>query len=252
MAGVAIVTGATGGLGMEFIRVISSWDSIDEIWALGRNEDKLKLLKETCGKVVPVRVDLVKDGLDAFTDKLAEEKPDVKLLINNAGAGYFGLYENMTGTEAASLCKLNCEIPAQMISAVLPYMHEGAGILNISSASSFQPNPYLAMYSASKAFLKSLSRALSVELEPRGIKVTAVCPGWIDTEMLPRAKDGKKINYPGIISAQKVVSTALADYKKGKDMSAPGAFAKWFRFYSKLTPTRIVMKQWKRIVGKYI
>lgn len=252
MARVAIITGATGGLGTEFVNAINAREDIDEIWAVGRNKDKLELLSTTYEKAVSICADLVKGGTEVIAHKVSEEKPDVRILINNAGVGYFGLYENMESQIAGEHCRLNCEIPSQLISVVLPYMKEGAGIINISSASSFQPNPYLALYSASKAYLKNLSRALSVELKPRKITVTAVCPGWIDTEMLPREKDGKRIKYAGMISPKRVVKKALKDNKKGRDMSVPGAFAKWLRSYSKMMPARIVMKQWKKIVRKYI
>lgn len=252
MAGIAIITGATGGLGMEFMRAVNEWPEIDEIWAIGRNAEKLDTLSASYKKAVPLRADLLDNGLEMLSAKLSSEKPDVKLLINNAGAGYFGLFENMDGKKVENYCNLNCTIPSVLISMVLPYMHEGSGIINISSASSFQPNPYLALYSASKVYLKNFSRALSIELAPRKITVTAVCPGWIDTDMLPHEKDGQSIKYTGMISAANVVSTALKDYRKGKDISVPGGFSKWFRFYSKVTPTRIVMKQWVKITGKYI
>lgn len=252
MARVAVITGATGGLGTEFTRVINSYDYIDEIWAVGRNTDKLNKLKEMYDKVIPVQADFSDNGMELLTHKLEEETPDIKLLINNAGVGYLGAYENMKPENVKAFCDINCTVPAELISVSLPYIHEGAGIINVSSASSFQPNPYLALYSASKVFLKNLSRALYEELKPRKIRVTAVCPGWIDTDMLPREKDGKKIKYTGMISAEKVVDKALKDNMKGKDMSAPGFFSKYFRFYSKVTPTRIVMKQWKAIIGKYL
>ncbi len=252
MAKVAIITGATGGLGMEFTRVIDTYDDIDEIWAVGRNREKLNRLKEMYDKVIPVRADFADDGMITVSRKMEEEKPDVRLLINNAGVGYLGGYEQMEPTNINEFCGINCTVPAELIFVALPYMQEGAGILNISSASSFQPNPYLALYSASKVFLKNLSRALSVELKPRKITVTAVCPGWIDTDMLPRERDGKKIKYTGMISVEKVVKKALKDYKKGKDMSTPGFFAKYFRFYSKVVPTRIVMKQWTAVIRKYL
>lgn len=252
MAKVAIITGATGGLGTEFISVIHSYDEIDEIWAVGRNTEKLNKLKEMYGKVISVQADFSDHAVEILSHKMAEENPDIRFLINNAGVGYLGSYEHMEPEAVKDFCKINCLAPAELISASLPYMREGAGILNISSASSFQPNPYLALYSASKVFLKNLSRALSVELEPRNITVTAVCPGWIDTDMLPREKDGKRIKYTGMISAKEVVRQALKDHKKGKDLSAPGFFSKYFRFYSKITPTRIVMKQWTTVIGKYI
>lgn len=252
MTRVAIITGATGGLGTEFVRRINGWDTIDEIWAVGRNADKLNNLSVLYQKVKTIRADLLKNGMEVLSDKVTAEKPDIRLLINNAGVGYFGLYETMDAEKIGSFCDLNCTIPSQLISIALPYMKEGSGILNISSASSFQPNPYLALYSASKVYLKNLSRALSMEMKSRGITVTAVCPGWIDTEMLPHEKDGKSIKYTGMIRAEKVVNTALKDYKKGKDMSVPGAFSMWFRFYSKIMPTRIVMKQWMRGTNKYL
>lgn len=252
MARVAIITGATGGLGMEFIRVIDNWDDIDEIWAVGRNEDKLNNLSDSYKKVVAIRADLLKNGMEILAEKVMSEKPEIRLLINNAGVGYFGLFEKLDGKQVENYCSLNCTVPSRLISCSLPYMNEGSGILNISSASSFQPNPYLALYSASKVYLKNLSRALSMELKSRGITVTAVCPGWIDTEMLPHEKDGKSIKYTGMIRAEKVVKRALKDYRKGKDMSVPGAFSKWFRFYSKVMPTGIVMKQWMKVTRKYL
>ena len=150
------------------------------------------------------------------------------------------------------LCNINCTAPAAVMAEVLPYMTKGARILNISSASSFQPNPYLAMYSASKVFVKNLSRAVNDELRSRGITVTSVCPGWVDTGMLPREKNGKKISYAGMIEPERVVDKALKDSARGRDMSVPGLFAKYFRFYSKITPTGIVMKQWAAIIRKYV
>lgn len=252
MASIALITGATGGLGTEFTRVINSYGDIDEIWAIGRNTEKLETIKSKYQKVVPICADLSADVAQVIKRKIEEEKPNIKLLINNAGIGYLGEYEKMGTEKIQNFCEINCTAPATLISVALPYMHEGAGILNISSASSFQPNPYLALYSASKVFVKNLSRALYMELKPRKITVTAVCPGWIDTDMLPREKDGKQIKYTGIISAEKVVQKALKDNRKGRDMSTPGWFSKYFRVYSKVTPTKITMKQWMKIVEKFV
>ncbi len=252
MARIAIITGAAGGLGTAFTRAVSSYDHIDEIWAVGRNQKKLDELKAAYNKVVPICADLSAGGLEEIIQKLDEAKPDVGLLINNAGTAYLGHYEKMELSKVRDLCSINCTIPAELITACLPYMQEGSGILNISSASSFQPNPYLALYSASKVFVRNFSRALNVELRSRSIKVTAVCPGWVDTDMLPREKDGRKIRYTGMVSAEKVAEQALRDHQKGKNVSTPGFFSKYLRFYSKVTPTRIVMKQWAAIVGKYL
>ena len=251
MRRVAIVTGSTGGIGSEFVRQIASDENIDEIWAVGRNKEKLDKLVSEYSKVVPVIADLSK-GTGEISDRLKDANPEVKLLINNAGTGYLGLFENMGTEKVESLCTLNCTVPAMLVSECLPYMKEGSGIINISSSSSFQPNPYLTMYSASKVFVKNFSRALRVELKNRGIKVTCSCPGWVDTGMLPKEANGKKIHYTGMISPEKVVSKALSDLRRGKELSLPSFFAKYFRVYSKLMPTKLVMGQWAWIMRKYV
>ncbi|MEE3467071.1 MAG: SDR family NAD(P)-dependent oxidoreductase [Eubacterium sp.] len=248
----AIVTGATGGIGMKFVEILSTYEDMDEIWAVARNKDKLASMQSTYKNIVPVVADLSTDGVDVITKKLQETKANVTLLVNNAGTAYMGRIEKMESAEVENLVKLNCSAPAMLVTATLPYMEKGARILNISSASSFQPNPYLCMYSASKVFLKNYSRALGFEMKERGITVTTVCPGWVDTGMLPREKDGKPIKYPGMISPDKVVNKALKDSKKGKAMSVPSFFAKYTHFYSKIMPARFVMNQWARIVKKYL
>ena len=252
MARIAIVTGAAGGIGSKFIEKISVMDDIDEIWAVGRNPEKLEALKTISSRVVPVIMDLSSVSCRVLSDMLKEKKPDVRILVNNAGTGYMGDFDKMSPEQVVQICNINCTAPAAIMSEVLPYMTKGARILNISSASSFQPDPYLAMYSASKVFLKNLSRAVNNELKARGITVTSVCPGWVDTGMLPKEVNGRKINYIGMLKPEKVVSRALKDSAKGKDMSVPGWFAKYFRFYSKITPTGIVMRQWAAIMGKYV
>lgn len=255
MAKIAIVTGATGGIGTEFVREIGSnttYADIDEIWAVGRNRDRLESLREAFPKVVGVEADLAADGACVIARRLAESAPDLRLLVNNAGTAYMGLFEKMGTGQAERMCAVNCTAIASLTAVALPYMREGAGIVNVASAASFQPDPYLSLYSASKAFVRQLSRALSVELKGRGIVVTCTCPGWVDTGMLPREKDGIKIHYPGMTSPARVAQKALADNRKGKDMSVPSFFAQFCRLYSKWMPTKLVMAQWSRIAAKYV
>ena len=257
MKKVAIITGATGGIGTGFVKECVAMNDIDEVWAVGRNRKKLESLKKLSSKVVIIEADLNADGVDILKARLKEmqskDKIDVKLLVNDAGVAYMGKFEKMSTEEVERFCKINCSAPSEIISITLPYMHRDARILNISSASSFQPNPYLTMYSASKIFLTNFSRALGLELKGRGISVTCVCPYWVDTEMLPRTrKDGTKIKYPGMISVEKVVKKALRDSRWGRDMSVPGFFANYFRFYSKIMPTSLVMRQWIFGIRNYI
>ena len=257
MKKIAVITGATGGIGTGFVKACAAMNDIDEVWAIGRNMKKLESLKKISPKVVTIEADLNADGVDILKEKLREmyskEKIDVRILVNDAGVAYMGKFEKMSTEEVERFCKINCSAPSEIISITLPYMHEYSRILNISSASSFQPNPYLTMYSASKVFLTNFSRALGLELKSRKITVTCVCPYWVDTEMLPRTReDGKRIKYPGMISVEKVVKKALRDSYLGRDMSVPGFFANYFRFYSKIMPTSLVMRQWIFGIRNYI
>ncbi|MCR5619927.1 MAG: SDR family NAD(P)-dependent oxidoreductase [Lachnospiraceae bacterium] len=252
MAKIAIVTGASGGIGRAFTDRISAMENIDEIWAVGRNSEKLEALRSVYPKVVPVSADLSDGKCEPLSNMLKSNSPDVRILINNAGVGYMEAFDKMPAEHILRVCNINCTAPALIMSEVLPYMNEGARVINISSASSFQPNPYLAMYSASKVFLKNLSRAVNKELKSRGITVTSVCPGWVDTGMLPKGINGRKINFVGMIKPERVADKALKDSAKGKDMSVPGLFSKYFRIYSKVTPTRIIMDLWVAIIGKYV
>ncbi len=131
-------------------------------------------------------------------------------------------------------------------------MEHGSNILNIASASAFQPNPYINLYAASKAFERNYSRALNVELKGTGITVTAVCPGWVDTELLPKEMNGKKVKYPGMVTAEKVVRTALKDAEKKRDMSVCSLFVKCQHMNVKFMPQKLVMKIWTRAIRKYI
>ena len=255
MAKIALVTGATGGIGGEFVHEICSnpaYTEIDEIWAIGRNAEKLASLRSASTKVVSVEADLSTDGIDVLGRKLRESAPDIRLLVNNAGTAYMGLFEKMGKEQVECMCRTNCDAIAALIALSLPYMREGAAIVNVSSAASFQPNPYLTLYSASKVFVRQLSRALAVELKGRGIHVTCVCPGWVDTGMLPREKDGRKIHYPGMTSASKVARKALSDSRKGKTMSVPSLFAKFCHIYGKIMPAGLVMRQWTRMTARYV
>ena len=252
MERIAIVTGASGGIGEVFVDRINAMPNIDKIWAVGRNPDKLENLCSRFSKAVPLVADLDSNGVDLITEKLKSESPDVRLLVNNAGLAYLGRFEDMECKKVASICNVNCTVPSVLMASSLPYMNKGARILNISSASSFQPNPFLSMYSASKVYLKNLSRAVNFELKPRGITVTAVCPYWVDTGMLPHEKNGKRINYAGITSPEVVVDKALRDSARGKDMSVPSFLAKYLRIYSKYTPSFVVMRQWSAMIRKYL
>ena len=198
MSSIAIITGATGGLGQEFVSEILK-ENIDEIWAVARNEKRLSERKGKFGeKVRTIRCDLsVSDDLSELFDLIETEKPDIRLLINNAGIGKMGASTVFTDDEIVNEISINCKAICLLCNHAVPFMLAGSRILNISSASSFQPVPYINLYAASKAFVRSYTRALNAELKSKGIICTAVCPGWIDTEMLQKEYKREACEIPG-------------------------------------------------------
>lgn len=252
MKRIAIITGASGGIGREFVRELVN-EALDEIWVTGRNEKRLLALKEEYGEVItPVCKDLTQSAaLLSFTDLLEEQNPSVLWLVNNAGIARMAPSKDFSFSELEQTIDLNCKAPVALINLCIPYMGRGAKILNVSSASAFQPVPYLNLYAATKAFERSYSRALHAELKPCGITVTAVCPGWVDTEMLSKEIDGKKVRFPGITTPERVVKKALKDAKKGRDMSICSLYVKCQHLNVKLLPQKLTMKIWLHGIKNY-
>lgn len=253
MKKIAIITGASGGIGQIFVREFTK-ETLDEIWVIGRNEGRLLALKKEFGeKIVPICKDLTKDtDILSISDLLKEQKLSVLWLVNNAGIARMAPVAEFSISEIKQTIDLNCKAPVELINVCIPFMEKGAKILNVSSASAFQPVPYISLYASTKAFERSYSRALNAELKPFGITVTAVCPSWVDTEMLSKEINGKKVHFPGIVSPEKVVKKALKDAKKGKDMSVCSFYVKCQHLNVKLMPQKLTMKIWLHGIRKYL
>ena len=250
---IAILTGATGGLGYAFVKELCK-ERIDEIWAIGRNTDRLEKLVEEFGSIiVPLKLDLTKpEALSTLSEALQNQKPHLEFLINNAGIAQMKPSKDLSTAEIDATINLNCKAPVLLTNICLPYMHKGSRIINVCSASAFQPTPYLNLYASTKAFERSYSRALNVELKPLGITVTAACPSWIDTELLTRELNGKKVKFNGIVTPEKVAKAAIMDAKKGKDMSVCSMYVKCQHFNVKMMPQKLTMKIWMRSIKKYL
>ena len=245
---IAVVTGASSGLGKEFVKLMTG-EKVHEIWAIARNKQRLSALKEEFGeKVRCFSLDLSeKNAIKEFETILDKERPAVRYLVNNAGYDKFGSYEDVSIEESINMIDLNCSGVVAMGLACIPYMRRGSHIINIASQASFQPLPYQNIYASTKAFVRNYSRALNVELKERGICVTAVCPGWIDTELFTRANIGAKKtiqNFTGMVTADCVAKKAMQDAKKGKDISVYSAYVKTAHLIAKILPQRAMMQVW--------
>lgn len=240
MKKIAIITGESGGIGRIFVRELMK-ETLDEIWIIGRNQGRLLALKREFGeKIVPICKDITKDAdILSVLDLLKEQTLSVLWLVNNAGIAKMAPTAEFSISEIKQTIDLNCKAPAELVNICIPFMEKGAKILNVSSASAFQPVPYINLYAATKAFERSYSRALNAELKPSGITVTAVCPSWVDTAMLSKEIDGKEVNFPGIVAPEKVVKKALKDAKKGQGYVYLFVLCKMPAFKCKVNATEI-------------
>ena len=246
---IAIVTGASAGMGREFAKAIDAAYDLDELWVIARRLERLEELAASCRtKVRPIALDLSLDESFASLRILLEEtKPDIRVLDNAAGYGLFGATSDMGLEEQLGIITLNDRALTAVTLLSLPYMSRGSEIVNLGSNSSWQPVPYINVYAASKAYVLSFSRGLGRELKPRGIHVMCVCPGWIKTEFFDRAvRDNTIVYYDRYYTAEQVVERAMKDLKKRRPVSILGLPVRMQVRLVKHLPTGIVMNTWCR------
>lgn len=250
---IAVITGASSGMGREFVYALDKDQAFDEIWVIARREQRLLELQEKCrAKIRPIPMDLQEtESLTRYQAMLQQEQPEIAVLVNAAGFGFFGVFSEMDMERQLASIDLNARALTGMCYLSIPYMKPGSEIYNMGSMSSWQPVPYINVYGATKAYVLSFSRALGVELKSKGIHVMAVCPGWIQTEFIDLAKQDNSVNYFNrYYTPEQVIAKAIKDMKKGKTTSVLGLPEKLQTVLVKFLPVNLVMKVWCRQQGK--
>ena len=250
---IAVITGASSGMGREFVYALDRDEEFDELWVIARREQRLLELKEKCrAKIRPIVLDLqTRESFALYRQLLEQERPEIAVLVNAAGFGLFGAFMDMDMDRQLDIIDLNSRALTAMCYMSVPYMAKGSRIYNMGSMSSWQPVPYINVYGASKAYVLNFSRALGVELKDRGIKVMAVCPGWITTEFFDHAIHDDTISYFNrYYPSEQVIEKALKDMKKGKNASVLGFPERMQVLLVKHLPVNFVMKTWCKQQGK--
>ena len=246
---IAIITGASSGLGVEFAKEIDRIrGDINEIWLIARREEKLRelatLLNKPC-KIIPIDI-TDESSLLEYKKLLEESNSQVKLLINTAGFGKLGDFAEISTEHNTGMVRLNCEALTAVTSITLPFMCENGEIINSCSIASFAPNTRMAVYSSTKAYVMSFSRALRSELKPQKINVLACCPGPMDTEFLSLAgiSKGKSFTFDTLprVNPNTMAKKSLIASQKKKAVYTNRFFYKFYRILAKLLPHSLVMK----------
>ena len=242
---VAIITGASSGLGREFARQLDARQVADELWLVARNE---KALTDVAGELdTPSRAvaaDLTSEAdIANIRATLSAEDPRVTFLVNAAGFGKFGDWQTISDAAVDSMIDLNCRGLTEMTCTCLPWMHKGTRIINLASAAAFCPQAKFAVYAATKSYVLSFSRSLAAELKEKGIFVTAVCPGPVDTpffEVSGKLPGGMKEAV--MADPVQVVKQALIDAKYKKEVSVYGTAMKGAEAATKVLPHGMILK----------
>lgn len=235
MKNIAIITGASSGLGKEFTKQVSTSSEYDEIWIIARREENLKAIADEINPtknfniIRPVKMDISgKDGVATFKQYLDEEHEklvkiesgiQIGLLINNAGFGTYGPFAETSVNRQMDMIELNCVTVTGICGAALPYLKKGSVVINTASLAGFMPLGNFAVYAATKSYVLSYSISLAAELKDKGIKVCALCPGSVSTEFANVASNGARKEVKGGYPPQKVVKKCLRHAFKGKKMS---------------------------------
>ena len=246
---IAIITGASSGLGKEFVKaIIEKYENINEIWLIARREERLKQLtmQYTNIKFKLLVLDLSKkESFSNLSRILKEENPIIQILINNAGFEKEGRFDEMPITDIISIINLNIMGMTLLNSVCLPYMKSKSFEIITGSISSFAPIPAQAVYSASKSYVKFFARALSKEMEQKDINIMLFNPGNIDTEMNVRKNINErnaKIALLPYLNIEKETRKALKKAQIGKKVYTPLFFYKGYRLLGKIIPSVIMMR----------
>lgn len=244
---VVIITGASSGIGLEFaLQMDSYFSNIDEFWLIARSRSRLqevaKVMRHRCRILA---MDITKEAqLERLEDTLTEKDAAVRMLINCAGYGTLGEFAGQDLEEQLGMIRLNCEALTHITYRCLPFMRRGSRIIQMASSAAFLPQTDFAVYAATKAYVLSLSRALREELKPRGIIVTSVCPGPVDTPFFEIAeKHGSTLAVKKLTMAgpDRVVEKALRDSYYRRAMSVYGLPIKAFEGLAKVLPHQLLL-----------
>lgn len=246
----ALVTGASSGIGKCFAEKLAAKNT--NLIIVARSEDKLNALAKELQEQYNIQVDvIVKDLTQPSAAREVYEATQAKgltvdLLINNAGFGDYGEFAQTDESRQVQMVQLNNVAVVDLTHKFLPQMRErrSGSIINVSSIAAFQPIPYLSVYAATKAFIRSFSEALWAENRQYGVRVLVVCPGPTETNFYAAANFPPALarNAKSISTPEEVVNESLKALEKGHATVVVGGIASHFiTSLSSIVPREILL-----------
>ena len=249
MKRIALITGASRGLGHALTAAAAAaMPELEELWLLSRSIVVSEELTAACGgrRLRALCLDLCDPAaFAALREQLDEAKADIRLLINNAGCGFLSDVADSPARWIAAMTDLNARALSLVTNLALPHMTGGSHILNVASIAAFCPTPRMTVYSATKAYVTAFSRGLREELRPRGISVTAVCPGPMATDFLDAGHirgNSRTFAVLPYCDPRRVARGAVRAALRGRAVYTPRVFYKLYRGLTKVLPQAWAVK----------
>ncbi len=252
----ALITGASSGIGEAFARRLAAEGH--DVFLIARTESKLQELSKELTvkhgiKADHLAIDLAKTGSeDAVFDATSDRGLTVDILINNAGFGSMGDFSELPSDRELEMVDLNIRVLVGLTHKYVSGMRarKGGTIVNVSSAASFQPIPFMATYAATKAFVTSFSEAIAEENRPFGIQVLALCPGSTETNFFEASKIDRMVQVKGQQTVDEVIETAMGALN-GKRTKVVSGWTNWLvasasNFAPNFVITRAIAKGLRR------
>ncbi len=245
MAQLALVTGASSGIGEALAQRIAA-DGVDLI-LVARREDRLRALAADLpveAHVVPL--DLTERGApEALMAEVARYGRPIDVLVNNAGFGHAGPFTKEPLEPQVGMVDLNIRALVELSHRVLPALIERrhGGILNVASTAAFLPGPYVSVYYATKAFVLSLSEALTEEVRGSGVTITALCPGPTTSEFgaVSGMENTRLFRRLKRMTSPEVADAGWAGFKAGKRVVIPGVQNRLSSIITRHGPRRMLL-----------
>lgn len=247
----AIITGASSGIGAEFARQLKG-RGIDEFWFIARRGERMVSLGKELGvKYKIIEADLAsRVGIEAVISEMQSERPEVDFFVSAAGFGDFGGFDEISLECCEKMIDLNVKATVTLTHAVIPYMRRGGRIITLGSGSAFTPLPYFNVYAAGKAFILHYTKALNYEIKKNGLRATCFCPGWVGTEFIDKAIERADVTMPKpaafhpLLDCKRVVRGCIRAAERGKSMYVTGWFTKMQHVLYKILPDSVLSRAW--------
>jgi uncharacterized protein len=253
----ALITGASGGIGLEFARIFAKngYDLVLVARGDALNDQAADYRLNYGVKALPIQKDLsAPNAAQEVYDAVTAASVTVDVLVNNAGFATYGLFTDLDLHKELNMIQLNIAALVHLTGLFLPGMkaRRFGQVLNVASTAAFQPGPLMATYYATKAFVLSWSEALGVEMKGTGVTFTALCPGPTTSGFQTRAAmTDSKLVQSGLMSAAEVAQAGYEALLNGQDMVVPGLrnqlFALAARLASRKQAAQLAMNAQSRV-----